>query len=124
MSVTNNSSGTGSTTDTRNGSVEFYSTQTRYNEPAFDVDDFGRRVPYNTCDFCGTSTKLDYSKYCSYRCKNDAQMARRLERLKELRNKQCQHCNRSFAAKRTDQKYCSTKCRVAAKRLRDKEVPA
>lgn len=60
--------------------------------------------------------KHPLARYCSYRCTNDAFIARRRESRARAREKVCRTCQSGFIAKRADTKYCSQKCRQAAYR--------
>jgi hypothetical protein len=56
-------------------------------------------------------SKKSLAVYCSYRCRNDAYIARRKEWRAEARSKVCTSCDQPFKAKRRDAKYCSDACR-------------
>ena len=66
-----------------------------------------------TCWKCGEEfyCKNRIARYCSYRCVNDAQIARRKERKRLERQKVCRVCNKAFQAKRKDSLYCSPACK-------------
>lgn len=70
------------------------------------------------CDFMGAAL----SRYCSYRCTNDAHIARRKERRAAARVKVCKFCGDQFTATRADGIYCGPACRQSAyrKRVTDK----
>lgn len=70
------------------------------------------------CFLCGKVfyARRPEARYCSYRCTNDANIARRRDRRKQARNKYCAYCKKAFTAKRRDAKYCSPACRQASYR--------
>jgi len=64
--------------------------------------------------------------HCSEQCrsagKNQKQAAkRRGARQATLSSRRCEQCNELFKPTRTDARYCSGRCRTAAKRARDKK---
>ncbi len=74
-----------------------------------------------TCKHCG---EVFYAhkyraRYCSYRCANDAFIARRKMRREKAREKVCAYCKQPFKAKRKDAKYCCESHRVRACQLRN-----
>jgi hypothetical protein len=67
-------------------------------------------------EFYSTSSK---SRYCCYRCTNDAYIKRRKERKEKIRRHRiCLYCNKEFSAKRAHTKYCSESHRVLACHIR------
>ena len=75
------------------------------------------------CVVCGREVfgHVPSVKYCSYRCKNDAQIARRAARRDQARNRVCEMCGAAFKAARADTRHCSPKCRQKAYRDRTAE---
>lgn len=65
------------------------------------------------CHYCNKEfySKNHITKYCSYRCRNNAQMERRKQRNQAEKIKKCINCNGTFKAKRADTKYCSNACK-------------
>jgi len=61
-------------------------------------------------------------RYCSYRCVNDAYIARRKVWREYKREKKCLFCSKDFKAKRRDAKYCCSSHRVMACLRRKKKV--
>jgi len=95
--------------------------------PAFDF----RNV--STCGYCARRmwTRLqrhDHGtwRYCSTRCKRQHKRDKAREYMRSIRQpkaptaRNCQHCGDAFTAKRTDAKYCSPRCRQAARRFNNK----
>jgi len=72
------------------------------------------------CVRCGETfySASSLARYCSDRCRNDANVDRRRGRLDNERVKVCLHCRRDFMAARVDTLYCSAECRQAAYRAR------
>ncbi len=83
--------------------------------------------PKQVCARCGKPIEGVFvsraKKYCSYRCVNDAQIARRRERQAAARQLVCAQCGDAFEGKRRDAKYCSPRCKTAAHRQRTTVVP-
>ena len=75
-----------------------------------------------TCVHCGGefTARHPLAIYCSYRCRNDAFIARRRERRAASfdRKKTCGVCGEEFTAARRDTKTCSAACRQKAYRRR------
>jgi hypothetical protein len=74
------------------------------------------------CVFCGNEFYCCnfIARYCSYRCTNDAYIARRKERKSKERQKICPVCNEQYQAKRKDSIYCSPACRQKQYRERNR----
>lgn len=72
------------------------------------------------CVVCGTLVYRRWpgARYCSYRCRAQAYVARRKLRREQARRKQCAHCGNAFIASRNDAKFCSSSCRQASYRAR------
>jgi endogenous inhibitor of DNA gyrase (YacG/DUF329 family) len=70
------------------------------------------------CWVCGKEfySYSPHARYCSYRCKNDANIRYRAFRCLIAREKICAYCNKRFTAKRKDAKYCSKACKQASYR--------
>jgi len=66
------------------------------------------------CQGCGRFIYGYHPKpYCAPRCESKASYERNKKQPVPI---QCLRCQETFTPKRTDTKYCSTKCRVAAHR--------
>jgi len=75
------------------------------------------------CLVCGDKFKCHghWAKYCSQRCKNDAQMYFRRTRQDQQKPVQsCPVCDQEYPARRKDQKYCSNACRQKHHRVTHK----
>jgi len=75
------------------------------------------------CQVCGDTFRCHghWAKYCSQRCKNDAQMYfRKLRQEQKKTVKLCSICENEFQAKRKDQKFCSNACRQKHHRVTHK----
>lgn len=89
-----------------------------------DYTPSGRAVKYyqdgvTHCAYCGDEIPNAFRrKYCSYRCANDAYIARRREKQEAAREKVCAVCGERFNAKRKDAVYCSSACKQKAYRQR------
>lgn len=70
------------------------------------------------CVICGDEFICCHprTKYCSYRCINDAYIITRRERKNQERDKVCIVCNKEFHAKRKDAMYCCAACKQKAYR--------
>lgn len=87
------------------------------------------------CEFCGlvfrghgtngvTRGTWKFPRCCGWDCESKLVNAktsarRKRERAARRPSRPCDHCNEPFTPKRTDAKFCCTKCRVYAKRKRD-----
>lgn len=78
-------------------------------------------IPISTnCPGCGlaliTYDKIKGKRFCCGLCRKAYQNTHYpkppVKRVKKL----CNHCDKSYLLKRSDSKYCSTKCRVAGNR--------
>ena len=73
---------------------------------------------YIVCSYCGAPllVERDMAYRLKYhpKCKRDVDRER--YRRPESDGHACDHCGQSFAAKRSDAKYCSPRCRTAAHR--------
>jgi hypothetical protein len=66
-------------------------------------------------------SRSDRSRYCCYRCTNDAFIKRLKEEKERIRNHRiCLYCNKEFSSKRAHTKYCSESHRVLACHVRKK----
>ncbi len=65
------------------------------------------------CEHCGSEfyCRNYLAEYCSNRCRNDANVARRKQRKQVEREKICSICGIPFIAARRDAVFCSAKCR-------------
>ena len=72
------------------------------------------------CVVCGRLVyrRTPTAKYCSYRCRAQAYVARRKARREQARQKQCAQCGNDFVASRCDARFCSNACRQASYRER------
>ena len=73
-----------------------------------------------TCSQCGGPIRCDVRKqgrmFCSRACETNHYNGKRQRKAIEV--KACGHCGEVFTAKRTDARYCSARCRQAARRSR------
>jgi hypothetical protein len=81
------------------------------------------------CRHCCTDMAVETraSKYCSPACHKAAKAAKQQRfnkaRLKvEHTPKACEHCHELFTPKRTDARFCATRCRVAHSRSKQNSV--
>lgn len=76
------------------------------------------------CMVCNTHffATMKGIKFCSNGCERNHRLERRSltrgSRAKEHQEQACAHCGAAFIPKRSDSKFCSGKCRVAAHRQR------
>lgn len=72
------------------------------------------------CEMCGKRflRRTIYSRCCGARCITDDYLAKRTERRKAARQKQCKRCDKDFLGTRSDAEYCESACRQAAYRER------
>ena len=85
-------------------------------------DSSWNRPGIGSCWHCGGEFYNLYcsARYCSYRCKNDAQIARKRERRIAAREpRPCNSCGETFIPRRKDALYCSNACRQRAYRGRN-----
>jgi hypothetical protein len=76
----------------------------------------------NCCQHCGKEMvgRANQARYCSLRCRNDAAIEKRRQRIKAKRDAHpslkwgwCVHCEKRFPLTRRDRQYCSSACRQA-----------
>ena len=80
-------------------------------------------VPCWACDGLVLIEDGDHrrNQYCSDQCRDDLNRRWQAERKRDQRSEQrtprpCDQCGESFTPKRSDAKFCSARCRVAAHR--------
>lgn len=88
------------------------------------------------CAFCGKELPAGtrrHCRYCSATCRSKASYHRNVDKRRGLaRNRYrrvlktvtCPHCGEEFLQQRTDQTYCSKKCRNKAYKKRHRKEPA
>lgn len=90
-----------------------------------------RATPTNKCILCSKEirNKRPQARYCSDRCRNDAQIERRRKAIREVQAEEgrqggyylmrCERedCHKAFRAVRSDAKYCSAACKQADYRV-------
>jgi hypothetical protein len=89
--------------------------------PTFKSHDyFDNPLPGFHCPICdgdyeaGHQRTGAYTSYCSPAC-----YMRMLRGVDDRNGDECEMCDTSMKGRRSDAKYCSSNCRVAARRLRD-----
>lgn len=73
-------------------------------------------TPAKTCQKCGTKFTQNYTRgrprlYCSAKCRQGVQLA---NRRKAQERPECTTCSQPFIAAKSDQKFCSQRCREIA----------
>ncbi len=90
--------------------------------PTFKWDSFRERhIKCAACDAEITDyTNRSGAIYCSDTCRTQSRSLHRQARYQAVTHDSidCSHCSESFTPKRSDSRFCSTKCRVAAHRLK------
>ena len=74
---------------------------------------FRGAAPSKPCKGCGKQMEGFANDYCCTECRWKAGNAQKKVKRDPVN---CQHCNQAFTPARSDAKYCSSKCRVAAHR--------
>lgn len=79
-----------------------------------------------TCQHCGreylgSNLQRIMKKYCTSRCGELARATKKRRETRDLRIKECLHCHKTFEAKRSDAKFCTTSHRVMYWRARKRE---
>ena len=74
-----------------------------------------------TSFFCRAESYHHGRRYCSARCTNDANIARRDLRRQAARDKTCPVCGTHFRAERKDRVYCSDACKQKQSRMNRNE---
>lgn len=77
--------------------------------------------PNTACDHCQLPMYRDrhakgFRTFCSWSCRFAFYNGKRQRKV--IEDKVCGHCGETFTAKRTDARYCSARCRQAARRSR------
>ena len=80
----------------------------------------GTEVHKLRCRHCGGDlyARRADARWCSYRCRNDAYIARRRQWRAAAWEKVCAACGRAFTATRSHARTCSGRCRRALWRAR------